>query len=163
LSREQEEDRPERALWKGPEAPGGNEAEIDLSDAAPPVWVRAIGSILGASGFLVVGTAAQLVFFFTLAVWVKVVVGVLGILGLCLIAIAPWVFKARSWACISGSLFAGLTSLAMGLWVLYSFSITLFSPLAILAALCCGLATLTMPLTIPTAIRITATRKALYA
>ena len=154
---------PDGSPWASPDAAAGQEAGLDLSDAAPPVWVRAVGALLGASGFLVVGSATQMVIFFYMALWTQAVVAVLGLLGLSLIAIAPWVFKARSWACIGGSVCAAFTCLAMGIWVLYSLSITLFSPLALLAALCCALSALTMPLTISTAIRITAARNALYA
>jgi len=138
-------------------------ADLDLSAAVPPIWVRATGALLGASGFFVVGAAGQLLIFFYLVLWVKVVIGVLAVLGLALIAIAPWVIKARSWACITGTGLALLAAAATTVWVIFAISIAVFSPLAMMAAAMCALATLAMPWTIPASLRVTAARRALYA
>lgn len=143
-------------------SPDDGKFDLDTGAAVPPIWVRVIGGIVGAAGFFMVGSAVQLAIFFYLAFWVKVMVGVIGILGLAMIGVSPYLFKARSWASIAGTALCAVAALVSGVWTLYAISITLFSPLMLLAAAMCALSAVTIPLTIPAAIRVTAARNALY-
>ncbi len=143
--------------------PDTSKFDLEVGAAVPPLWVRFIGGLVGAGGFFMVGSAVQLVIFFYLATWIKVLVGVIALLGLSMIGVSPWIFKARSWAAIVGTLLSIAAAAVSGLWTLYAISITLFSPLMLLAAAVCALAALTMPFTIPTALRVTAARNALYS
>jgi len=142
--------------------PDTSKFDLEVGAAVPPIWVRFIGGIVGAAGFFMVGSAVQLVMFFYLATWVKATVAVVGVLGLAMIGVSPWIFKARSWASIAGTALCIFAALVSGVWTIYAISITLFSPLMLLAAFMCCVAALTIPLTIPASLRVTAARNALY-
>jgi hypothetical protein len=136
--------------------------DLDASSLVAPPVVKIAGALLGAAGFFVVGTAIQVMAAFpglghavaALPLWVT---------GLLALVVGPTLFNGRGWAAVLGAGVAAGAALATFGWTLYAVGSFVFAPMLVLGLGSSVLAALAAPFAILPALRLSRTRRALFA
>jgi hypothetical protein len=135
---------------------------LDHESLVSPPIVKLGGALLGAAGFFVTGSALQVAALFpgvlhgvaTLPLWV---------LGGAALVVGPTMFNGRGWAAVLGTVVSACAAIATGLWALYALGSFVFAPMLVLGVGSSVLAAVASPFAILPAIRLSRTRRELYA
>jgi len=136
--------------------------ELDLMEAAPPLIGRITGGMLGVSGLMMIGAAAQMLLFFDLRAPQVVVVVLLLLLALATAVTGPSLVKGRAWAALFGCGLCGITALVSSGWWIYTLVNVVFSPLLMVTVAMFWLTLVVLPFAIGPTFRASKARRALY-